>query len=177
MKLSNMYGHTVDYRKDRAESGWINRGFWLHHTPRLMPLCRLFGHRVVVDGVDIKTYGRNRVQKVDRSRWACCDRCGIRLQQPIDSDLEIGQPYTDPIPAPAMADDISGATGVVGGQLVVWGAHDGFSAEVKVGNAGSEHTLAAHLHLSKLGALYLHTERHGTWLQRRLVPTERPSSR
>ena len=42
---------------------------------------------------------------------------------------------------------------------------------MKVGNAGSEHTLAAHARLGPLGALYLHTESFGTWLQRRLNPT------
>jgi hypothetical protein len=41
---------------------------------------------------------------------------------------------------------------------------------VKVGNKGSEHTLAGHVTMGRLGALYLHTERFGTWLQRRLVP-------
>jgi hypothetical protein len=62
--------------------------------------------------------------------------------------------------------------GVVGGQLILGpnalGGTVGF--EVKVGNAGSEHTLAASLHAGWLGALYLHTEQHGTGLQRRLNP-------
>lgn len=160
-----MWFNTVDYRQDRSgEAGLVNRGFWLRGTPRLMPLCRLRGHRPVVDGVNYSP--------CKRSRWACCDRCGIRLLQPVDDDLEIGQPYTDPLPvSPSQASDVSGARGVIGGQVVLWGGYGGVSGQVKVGNAGSEHTLAGHIHLHKLGALYLHTERHGTWLQRRLNPT------
>ncbi len=168
MTESQMYFHTVDYRNDRSESGWINRGFWLERTPRLTPLCRLFGHRPVVDGV---TFSASRVHRERRSRWACCDRCGIRLQQSVDPDLELGQPYTDPIPASGLADDVRGSRGSVGGQIVLWGGgHSGVSVEVKVGNPGSEQTLAGHVRLSRLGALFLHTERHGTWLQRRLNP-------
>jgi hypothetical protein len=44
------------------------------------------------------------------------------------------------------------------------------SAEFKVGKGGSEHVLAGHVKLSPLGALYLHAERHGTFLRRRLNP-------
>lgn len=159
-----LWFHSVDYRKDRGSPGLINVGFWLHGVPRLMPLCRLRGHRPVVDGVDYGLRGR-------RSRWVCCDRCGIRLLQPVDSDLKIGQPYTAPLPdAPTGTSRATSLRGTVGGQLVVWGAHPGLSVEAKVGNMGSENTLAAHLHLGKLAALYLHTENHGTWLQRRLNP-------
>lgn len=53
---------------------------------------------------------------------------------------------------------------------IVGKTFSGFSVEFKVGNCGSEHVLAAHLRLSPLGALYLHTEQLGTWLQRRLNP-------
>jgi len=77
-------------------------------------------------------------------------------------------------PARALADRgfwLRSARGVIGGQLVLGRSHDGCSVEVKIGHAGSEQTLAAHLHLHHLGALYLHTQRHGTWLQRRLIPT------
>lgn len=166
-----MWVHTVDYRQDRPASlrkALVNRGFWINDLPRLTPLCRLLGHRPVVDGVDFAPMHVGHAQSPRpgrRSRWACCDRCGLRLKQPVDSDLEIGQPYTDPLPsAPA-------ARGTVGGQLIIGPSHDAVSVSVKIGNAGSEHTLAAHLHLHHLGALYLHTERHGTWLQRRLNPT------
>lgn len=161
--------HTLDYLKQRpAEGGLVNRGFWLY-TPRFTPLCRLRGHRVVVDGVDMKSYVRGtRTPQIKRSRWACCDRCGVRLAQPIDSDLEIGQPYTDPIqPLPEAARN---ERGVIGGQLVIGGGYGSSSVQVKVGNAGSEHTLAGHIVVNKIGGLYLRTERHGTWLQRRLNP-------
>jgi hypothetical protein len=153
----HLWFHTIDYRADRDSPGLINRGFWLNGTPRLMPLCRLRGHRPVVDGIDSRMS--------PRVRWAVCDRCGTRLQQPVDPDLELGQPYTDPLP-----DAPTNPRGAIGGQIVIWGAHPGLSVEAKVGNMGSENTLAGHVHLGKLGALYLHTERHGTWLQRRLNP-------
>lgn len=161
----HMWFHSVDYRRDRGEleRSLLNRGWWLQGTPRLIPMCRLRGHKPVVDGVDYGRLGR-------RSRWVCCDRCGILLQQPVDSDLEVGQPYIDPIPGPSQPSDVSGARGVVGGQLVIGPSMSGFAVEAKIGNAGSEHTLAGHLRLSPLGAIYVHTERHGTWLQRRLNP-------
>lgn len=157
--------HSIDYRHARGElqRSLVNRGWWLLGTPRLIPLCRLYGHRPVVDGVDYGRGGR-------RSRWVSCDRCGIRLQQPVDSDLEIGQTYTDPIPEPSQPSDVSGVRGVIGGQLIIGPCLSGFSVEAKVGNMGSEQTLAGHLRLSPLGAIYVHTERHGTWMQRRLNP-------
>lgn len=164
-----LWFHTIDYREQRGARGLINRGFWLNGTPRLMPLCRIRGHRPVVDGVDYGSITRRGDQR--RSRWVCCDRCGTRLLQPVDADLEIGQPYTDPLPAwPDGSDDDALARGALGGQIVIGGAHPGLSAEVKVGNKGSENTLAAHLHLGRLFWLGVHTERHGTWLQRRLNP-------
>lgn len=168
--------HSIDYKKDRHESpkALVNRGFWIQNTPRFTPLCRLLGHKPVVDGVDMSPMhvAGGRVTPGRRSRWACCDRCGIRLQQPIDSDLEIGQPYTDPLPShPSHASDVTGARGVIGGQLVIGRNYGGVSAQMEIGSAGNEHTLAAHVHLHHLGGLYLHTERHGTWLQRRLNPT------
>jgi hypothetical protein len=166
--MTGMHWHSIDYKRDRDENtrSVINRGFWIFNTPRLMPLCRLRGHRPVVDGVDHSPMHNARgVTPGRRSRWAVCDRCGLRLQQPIDSDLQIGQPYTDELPPTPEA------RGELGGQLVIGRNHGGWSAEVKVGNAGSEHAIAAHLHLHHLGALYLNTEKHGTWLQRRLNST------
>lgn len=156
--------HTVDYRKDRNESGLFNRGFFIYGVPRLIPWCRLFGHKPVVDGVNYG--GRPGTPEAGRrSRWASCDRCGIRLLQPVDDDLELGQRYTDPVP------DVHDPTGEIGGQLVIGRTFSGAGIEVKVGNRGSEHTLAGHIQINRLGALYLHTEKHGTWLQRRLNPT------
>ncbi len=45
-----------------------------------------------------------------------------------------------------------------------------FSIAFEVGCAGGDNTLATHIRLNPLGALYLHTEGFGTWLQRRLNP-------
>ncbi len=160
MTREPIHKFTVDYREDRGAKALVNKGFWVHNLPRLIPFCRAFGHRVVVDGVDYSNNG-------ERHRWACCDRCGVRLMQPIDSDLEIGQPYTDPVPDHSIND----ATGVIGGQLVLLGGNSTVDVEVKIGNKGSEHTLAGNIALGKLGALYLHTEKFGTFLQRRLNPT------
>lgn len=85
------------------------------------------------------------------------------------------RPYTLPGPIPrngGVPDNGDGARGALGGQLIIGRTGiGGWSWELKVGNAGSEHTLAASLYLGPLGSLHLHTERHGTWLQRRLNPT------
>jgi hypothetical protein len=125
---------------------------------------------------------------LDAARWVVCDRCGVRPdpQGNLDPDgWAIGQPYDGLWCRPEFTADIRerGATtwtpgrwpakptGTLGGELVIgktWGV---FSVEVKVGNAGSEHVLATHLRVWPFGALYLHTERFGTWLQRRLNPT------
>lgn len=176
---------TVNYReRDGKERGQlVNVGFFWHNLPRLIPLCRLFGHVPVVDGAN--------------SRWVCCDRCGVRpdSQGSLDPEVwSIGQrydgPYADAPPdysalrALKLGDRMpeqpkyvlpgpwpKRPVGALGGQLVIGGPHS-LSAEVKVGNAGSEHTLAAHASIHRVGWLSLHTERFGTWLQRRLIPTE-----
>jgi hypothetical protein len=183
---------TVNYReRDGKERGQIvNVGFFWHNLPRLIPLCRLFGHVPVVDG----TKGHRRGDL--GNRWVCCDRCGVRpdSQGSLDPEVwSIGQrydgPYADAPPdysalrALKLGDKMperpkyslpgpwpKRPVGALGGQLVIGGAHS-LSAEVKVGNAGSEHTLAAHASIHRVGWLSLHTERFGTWLQRRLIPT------
>jgi hypothetical protein len=126
-----------------------------------------------------------------------CDRCGMRAnpQGNLDPDQwDIGQPYTGPLtptkplvetvvkqlarrgikpaqagqPGPFPAQPV----GTVGGEV-----HIGKSKwrtvgiDFKIGNCGSEQVLAASLRLGPLGSLYLHTEDHGRWLQRRLNPT------
>ncbi|MEU6979674.1 hypothetical protein [Streptomyces sp. NPDC046371] len=185
-----MYRHTVDYSQDRPDRRvLLNRGFFLGDLPRLVPLCRARGHKPVVDGYDSQ-YGDR-----ERSRWVICDRCGVRPepQGHLDADLwNIGQPYTGPfnpsqptsptvrrqLVARGFFDEgirLPGSwpnrpTGGLGAQLII-GRSRTVGAGVKVGNAGSEQTLAAHLGLGPLGALFLHTERHGTVLQRRLNPT------
>jgi hypothetical protein len=185
-----VHWHTTDYHKDRdaerRRGTLINRGFWLNRVPRLMLACRLAGHKPVVDGVD---YGGR-----DRSRWVVCDRCGVRPDPQGDLDPEIwniGDAYTGrwdgPLPTnPKSRRDAyevlkgrryaPGAwpavpTGTVGGQLIIGKSFGGFGFQLKVGNAGSEHTLAAHAQINPIGALYLHTENFGQGLQRWLNPT------
>ena len=173
-----MWWHTVDYKAQGRDvpRALVNRGFWLR-APRLILLCRLAGHDPVVDG----TEGFNGRPG---HRWVCCDRCGIRPepQGVLDPAIwNIGDP-ADPasIPFDAVRGEYRGVSshpgrwparpdGTVGGQLII-GGRTTLGAGVKVGNAGSEHVLAAHACIPFLGGLYLHTERHGQWLQRRLNP-------
>jgi len=59
--------------------------------------------------------------------------------------------------------------GTLGAELVIGrGASTGIG--VKVGNAGSEQVLAADIGIAGLFHLYVHTERHGQRVQRRLNP-------
>lgn len=164
---------------DRAK---MHRGFWLRGTLRLMLSCRLFGHRAVVDGTEPLRIGRGTEKG---ARWVVCDRCGTRAEPQgtlAADEWNIGDLYTGPMTgrlARKGSQEKPTATrepgpwpdsprGVIGAELVVGRSVPGWSAEVKVGNAGSEHTLAAHLQLYPFGALYLHTEDHGQGLQRRL---------
>lgn len=183
-----MHRFSVDYRKRDGErrGTLLDRGYFLSDLPRLIPVCRLLDHRPVVDG----TQG---VGTSAPSRWVCCDRCGIRAdpQGRLDPDeWDIGQSYTDAmdgawIPGtssrniedyrPAKSTSAPGPwpqkpTGALGCQLIVGKTFGGWNAEVKVGNRGSEQTLAAHISLNPIGALYVHVEDFGTWLQRRLNP-------
>jgi len=85
---------TVDYRKRDGErpGTLLNRGYFLTGLPRLILLCRLLGHRPVVDGT---TGYRDR----PGHRWVCCDRCGVRPdpQGQLDPDRwNIGDRYTGP---------------------------------------------------------------------------------
>ncbi|OPC84225.1 hypothetical protein B4N89_27790 [Embleya scabrispora] len=178
-----MHWHSIDYRKrDGAKPGTpFDRGFWLH-LPRAMPLCRLVGHRAVVDGTT--GFGPDD----PGSRWVCCDRCGTRPDPQGHLDparWNIGDPYDDerapephhPLGRPTRAtSEVPGPwrtspEGVIGGQVVVGKTFGGIGIDLKLGHAGSEHTLAASITLNPLGAVYIHTEGYGTWLQRRLNPT------
>lgn len=187
-----MHAFSVDYRKDEPNpTARVDRGFWLRDLPRPAVLCRLLGHKPVVDGT-AATYN------MAGSRWVCCDRCGTRPdpQGHLDPAVwDIGDRYTGPhgparqypkarsTPEETVAavasyvhPPIPGPwsrklTWTLGGQAILGRSHPGWSAEIKVGNRASEHTLAAHIHLHPFGALYLHTEKLGTWLQRRLNPT------
>lgn len=170
---------------DRQPTLFVSRTFWVSDVPRLIPLCRLLGHKPVVDGTSTPC------------RWVVCDRCGVRAnpQGNLDPDQwDIGQPYPGPFNTepplsptvrkqferkgitPARAGEPGPVpahpTSTVGGEI-----HLGKSKwrtvgiDFKVGNPGSEQVLAASLRLGPLGSLYLHTEDHGRWLQRRLNPT------
>lgn len=192
-----MHRFTVNYlKRDGRKSRWqlVNVGFFVNGLPRAMLLCRLFKHRPVVDGtLPIRVSGGYVGQAY---MWVCCDRCGVRPepQGSLDPNMHrIGQRYAGPwgprIREKTLArvkEDLpflyrpgpmpESATGEVGGQLVIGGGLPGWGCEFKVGNAGSEHTLAASLHAGKLGALYLHTERFGTWLVRRFNPDKQERS-
>lgn len=196
-----MHAQVVDYRaQQEQECGqaprWplINRGFWLHSVPRLMAVCRLVGHRPVVAGTDPTPLAHSSYRGPGH-RWVCCDRCGVRPDPQGSLDpgrWAIGQPYTFPLDSYQWPVDEearfqalkslkdqhyppgawpANPTGTLGGQLVVGRREARFGVNLKVGNAGSEHTLAAHVVAYPLGALYLHTERFGQGVQRWLNPT------
>lgn len=183
-----MHRFTVDYNKDRtSQRSLMDRGFFLSGLPRLILLCRVFGHRPVVDGYNSQ-YGR---QEERRARWVICDRCGIRPEPQgtlNPDDWNLGQPYTGPFnPTQPMSPIVrkqlirqghdagirlpgswpANPTGAIGAQVII--GRSGFvSAKVKVGSGSSEQCLAANLSLGPLGAIYVHTEDHGRFLQRRL---------
>lgn len=174
--------HTIDYRERDGHGhrpGLLNRGYWLSGTPRLTPRCRLRGHRPVVDGHGPFEPGLHAV------RWVACARCGVRPdpQGRLDPDeWDLGQPYTGPLERPAGIEweHIKTApnhapgpwpahpTGEISAQLVIGGS-PGVSVRLAVGCDGDEHTLSGHVHLGRLGGLYWSLQRHGTWLQRRLI--------
>lgn len=187
-----MHTHTVDYDKDRPDPKvLLNRGYFAHGLPRLMPLCRAFGHKPVVDGYDSKYGDKERV------RWVACSRCGVRPEPQgfLDpDDWQIGHRYagrftatTPPAPSTTLVKQLARKQmpiprpkvpgpwparpeGSLGAQLVI-GRSRSVGVGFKVGNAGSEQPLAAHIGLGRLGALYVHTERHGRGIQRLLNPT------
>ncbi|MFE6126691.1 hypothetical protein ACFQ6Q_00240 [Streptomyces sp. NPDC056437] len=185
-----MHRFTVDYSKDRPDPRvLLNRGYFINGIPRLILACRIRGHRPVVDGYDWQHGDR------ERARWVVCDRCGIRPhpQGQLDPDQwQLGQKYTGPFnPTQPLspivrkqlinrghdaAIRLPGAwpakpTSDVGAQFII-GRTYGFSSEVKVGNPTSEQCLAAHISLGPIGALYIHAEDHGRFIQRRLNNTK-----
>lgn len=190
-----MHWHTVNYlaQRETPQRGTLmDRGFWLSGIRRPLLTCRTFGHKPVVDGTGpYKGDGR-----LSASRWVCCDRCGVRPQPQggLDpTEWNVGDRYTGAFDGVSpdwdemLREKMAGGqvrptltapgpwpdkpTWKFGGQAIVGKTLSGFSAEVKVGNCGSEQDLAAHVSISPLGALYVHTEDLGKWLQRRLNPT------
>jgi len=151
---------TVNYRdRDgrRTPGQLVNVSVSLQRTPRLIAWCRLFGHRPVVDGTD-PTPMSSSGYRGPGHRWVCCDRCGVRSapQGSLDPTVyAIGVRYRAPwlitsdqtretyagstVPGPIDA----APTGALGAQLIVGPSGlSGVGWEAKVGNAGSEHTLA-----------------------------------
>ncbi len=190
-----MRRHTIDYKRRDGGRYWTNVGVFLSDIPRLRLWCRLFGHRPIVDGT---TLTRSHNPEHRPARWVVCDRCGVRPepQGSLDPDVwNIGDRYDGPssplLPskqaARSYAEQLQSLkerptyppgpfptrpTGEVGWQFVAGRHHmwagAGFNA--KVGNKGSEHTLALDLHLVFV-SLYLWTERFGLGLVHRLNPT------
>jgi hypothetical protein len=176
---AGVWWYGTDYlRRDREDTRkrpgvLADRGFWLH-LPRPMVACRLLGHRPVADGTE--PFRERRPAHM----WVACDRCALRpapqgsldpmvWEMGMRADLaELSAPgapgvLSAPGPWPATED------GVIGAELII-GRSPSAGISVKVGNKGSEHTLAGHITMGPVGGLYLHTERIGSWFQRRLVP-------
>lgn len=167
-----MHFFSIDRSKDRPDQRvLLHRSYYASGVPRLMALCRLRGHKPVVDGYDSK-YGPEHQR---RARWVCCDRCGVRPQPqgPLGADRwSIGDRYTGALPGPWP----DRPEGTLAAELIVGRSHS-LGLGVTVGSADTENVLSAHLGLGPLGALYLSTERFGTWVQRRLNPTGYESKR
>lgn len=182
-----MHRFTVDYRKHRPDHGaLVNRGYFLNGLPRLIALCRLLGHKPVVDGYDSQHGDK------ECARWVCCDRCGIRPEPQgfLDPDQwNLGQRYIGPFnPTQPMSPVVrkqltsrghdagirqpgawpSKPTSDIGAQLIIGRSYGGAGFDIKVGSPTSEQCLAAHISLSPLGALHVHTEDHGRWIQKLL---------
>ncbi|MET7329650.1 hypothetical protein [Nonomuraea sp. NPDC005650] len=88
--------------------------------------------------------------------------------------FELGQPYTSDLYGPSSSGRCANSvrsvgtgpwpdhpTGTLGGELVIGRTFGVFSAEIAIGTAGADHTLAAHLRVWPFGALYLHTNHLG----------------
>lgn len=182
----NLRLHVIDHEKqDGHEAGTLlNRSFYLNDVPRLILLCRLFGHRGVVDGYGSGTDGR-------QARWVACHRCGVRPLPQGDlapARWQLGQRYRGPfVPAipptppktladavPYLAPEVpgpwpTGPTTEIGGQLVIGrGTLRSLGLSLKVGNDSSENALACSVQLGRLGALYLSLGNLGRRVQRRL---------
>lgn len=178
-----MYWHSRDNQQHGSLTPGllIDRSFWLHDAPRLTLRCRLLGHKPVVDGYEPHPRG------LPARAWVTCDRCGVRPDPQGDLDTRewpIGSRYDGPHETPQrhiLRDETlrtgvghrlpgpwpANPTGHLGAQLLLGRTFGVFSIAFEVGCAGGDNTLAAHIRLNPLGALYVHTEGFGTWLQRR----------
>lgn len=194
-----MYAFTVNYlARDggrRRTGHLLHRGLFLHGVPWTLLRCRLLGHIPTVDG----TNGLSTVDP--GHRWVCCNRCGLRgnPQGSLDPAVHaIGDRYlgvwrADPPPDPntstgfAALKDLGRGfyppgpighggkgdepAGELGLEVCVGNTYGGVGWEWKIGNAGSEHVLAAGLYLG-FASLHAHTGGSiGRATQRRLNPT------
>lgn len=173
--------NNIERDRPRSRGKLLDRSVFVHHVPRLMLLCRLFGHRPVVDGTKSEgSSGRGP------ARWVACDRCDTRPYPQGSLDPAVfhrGDPYRGDFSGhPGVAAVLPGGwqapgpwpeyvTGNISGQLVI-GGRDGTGAlaRVAVGAAGSEDNLSGHVHISGVGGIYWGLERHAAGLQRRLIP-------
>lgn len=193
-----VFAHAIDYDDQRERDGHqrnhlVDVGFFVHRLPRLVLLCRMFGHKPIVDGTPARRTGSYVSQAF---LWVRCARCGERGHPQGSLPPErwrIGQRYTGDwdVRTREEQDRLAAAwkrgdevrplledpgpigrniEGKIGGQLVIGGAYPGWELQFKVGNRFSEQTLAAHLKLGRLLALYLHTEGFGEWLVNLLNP-------
>lgn len=92
--LGGLRWHVINERKtDRGQMGYLfYRRWFFYGVPTLTGLlCRLFGHRPVVDGYD-STYGAGS------ARWVQCGRCLRRpqWQGKLPLDLKLGARYRGP---------------------------------------------------------------------------------
>lgn len=191
-----MHRFTVDYSKDRPDPRVLmNRGFFLHGLPRLIAICRTLGHKPVIDGYNSR-YGKEEER---RARWVICDRCGIRPdpQGHLDpEEWDLGQRYTGPFnPTQPMSATVrkqlirrgqdagirqpgawtANPDSAIGAQVII-GRSSLLNVGFKVGSNSSEQCLAANLSLGPIGAIYVHTEDHGRFLQRLLNGGKRLST-
>lgn len=159
--MTKLHAFTTDYRRDDGR-GLVNKGLFLNYILRPVLICRVRGHKPVVDGVGT-TDGYV-------ARWVVCDRCGVRPEPQGQLDPEVwnvGEPFTGPMPGPWPKTP----TWDLSMQLCIGSSSPGFGAEVKIGSGGSENATAAHLRLGRLFAVYVSTGELGRGLQRRLNPT------
>lgn len=194
-----MHAHTVNYRADEnPPPRWrlFDRGFWIRGIPRPLLACRTFGHKPVVDGTGEVGEPGGAARWVECDRCGIRPQPQGSLNP---AEWDVGERYTgawDPDPqrpwVPKRLDDVNpnkdldekrarsyrlpgpwpkNPTWTFGGQAIIGKNIPGASLEVKVGNQASEHVLDGHVRLHPVGALYLHTEDLGKWLQRRLNPT------
>jgi hypothetical protein len=163
-----MHTFTVDRAKDRPDPRvLLHRSYYANGVPRIMAVCRLLGHKPVVDGYD-SNYGPGTEQ---RARWVACDRCGVRPepQGSLDPDQwQLGQPYTGPVStARRLSATVvkqlarKGITPATSGQPGPWPAQP-------TGDLGAELVIGRSTSLG-IGVT-IGTEGFGKWVQRRLNP-------